>query len=202
MQFDPARLRTGFDWAFRPQTYFLPGAAPPPGRLPDAIRTAIGRIHPSLMGGLYLPEFLPNEVEIARVQLQSVTGDVISVRARPEGGRIAYRVVDEYDTEYSVAPASSTRPLTLEAIASLIENADPDSSAHGGLALGAVQMNVIDGGCDPREMVGFATVTSRFYPELGAWFERLINAWLETQLAESFEDEEETGEGGANENAR
>ena len=38
-----------------------------------------------------------DEIEIARISLQSVTFDQISVRARPEpGGHIAYRIVDEY----------------------------------------------------------------------------------------------------------
>ena len=34
MQFDPAPLRAGFDWSFRPATYFLPDVPPPPEPLP------------------------------------------------------------------------------------------------------------------------------------------------------------------------
>src|SRR5512135_2815800 len=40
-----------------------------------------GRVHPSMMGGEYLPEIVPGEIEIARIELQSVTADVISIRA-------------------------------------------------------------------------------------------------------------------------
>ena len=59
-------------------------------------RLSIGRIHPAYMGGEYLPDYLPSEVEVARVSLNSVTWDVVSVRARPGAdGLIHYRVVDE-----------------------------------------------------------------------------------------------------------
>jgi hypothetical protein len=193
MHFDPAPLRAGFDWTFRPETYFFPASSSRPEPLPDEVRDAIGRIHPLLMGGLYLPGFLPGEVEIARVQLESVMADVLSVRARPQGKRIAYRVVDEYETVYPVAPATSARPLTLAALARLMEGANPDPSVDGGLALVQVKCNVVYGGCDPRELHGFATVTSRFYPELGAWYERLIDAWLDSQVAERHDDEEAGG---------
>jgi hypothetical protein len=43
----------------------------------------LGRIHPSFLGGEFLPPYLPGEVEIARICLQSTTTDVISLRARP-----------------------------------------------------------------------------------------------------------------------
>lgn len=193
MQFDPAALRAGFDWSFRPATYFRPDAPPRPEPLSDEVRVAIGRIHPSLMGGLYLPPFLPGEVEIARVQLESVMADVLSVRARPRGKRIAYRVVDEYESHYPVTPATSARPLTFAEIARLMDGANPDPSLDGGLALCYVKFNCIEGECDPRELYGFATVRSRFYPELGAWCEKLIHAWLDSQVPEEVRDEVEEG---------
>jgi len=40
-------------------------------------------IHPSFMGGEYLPDYRRDEIEIARIELESTTSDVISVRARP-----------------------------------------------------------------------------------------------------------------------
>ena len=43
--------------------------------LPDDHRSAAGAIHPCFMGGEYLPDFLPDEVEIARVTMQSTTMD-------------------------------------------------------------------------------------------------------------------------------
>jgi hypothetical protein len=59
--------------------------------LTDEERRALGRLHPSLMGGEYLPTYQGDEVEIARVALQSTTGDVVSFRARREGGTMVSR---------------------------------------------------------------------------------------------------------------
>ena len=54
------------------------------------------------MSGEYLPDFDGDEVEIARVTLASVTGDVISIRARGQHALIHYRIVDEYEDQGSV----------------------------------------------------------------------------------------------------
>ena len=40
------------------------------------------------MSGEYLPDFEGDEVEIARVTLASVTGDVVSIRARRQEFRV------------------------------------------------------------------------------------------------------------------
>src|SRR5262245_37315037 len=56
--------------------------------LTDEERQALGRIHPSFMGGEYLPDLEDYEVEIARVSLASTTADVISIRARRCAGVI------------------------------------------------------------------------------------------------------------------
>jgi hypothetical protein len=68
-------------------------------KLSDQERDFIGKIHPSLMGGEYLPESLAGEVEIARITINSTTQDVTSVFASPRENEIYYRVVDEYDGE-------------------------------------------------------------------------------------------------------
>lgn len=59
-----------------------------------ALRNFLECLHPSFMGGEYLPDLLPTEVEIARIELQSTTSDVISIRARYEPGDaiIHYRI--------------------------------------------------------------------------------------------------------------
>src|SRR6476620_2590520 len=51
-------------------------------RLDDSTRAELGVTHPSWMGGEYPPDYLPGEVEIARIVLDSVSQDVISFRAR------------------------------------------------------------------------------------------------------------------------
>ena len=77
------------------------------------------------MGGEYLPDLLPDEVEIARATLKSTTMDVISVRARPTKHRIIYRIVDEYYDEnlfhYHLIQKTSIRPLTMRQLIALID---------------------------------------------------------------------------------
>ncbi len=92
--------------------------------LSDDTRHILGLVHPSFMGGEYLPDCLPFETEIARIELESTTADVISIRARPiDGGkRIGYRIVDEYDTDFFIRPEESTQPLSLEELIGLIDN--------------------------------------------------------------------------------
>ncbi len=41
-----------------------------------------GSFHPANLGGEFLPGFGDGEVEIARIELASVTGDVLQIRAR------------------------------------------------------------------------------------------------------------------------
>src|SRR5882724_6852578 len=45
-------------------------------------RSGLGKIHPSFMGGEYLPDYAEGELEIARIELESTTTDVISIRAK------------------------------------------------------------------------------------------------------------------------
>ena len=47
-----------------------------------------------MMGGEYLPRIESDEVEIIRIDLQSITSDAIELRARRADGQIYYRVVD------------------------------------------------------------------------------------------------------------
>lgn len=145
------------DAAFRPASYWDP-----------ADRIALDAIRPSWMGGEYLPDCLPGEVEIARIVLESVTQDVVSIRARRRGKdrRILYRVVDEYESEFDFSPRSSRQPLTQGGLLSLIagvqygddptgDRAHIGSSVHG------------EGGSSVKGLLPFARVESMFYPALG-----------------------------------
>ena len=58
--------------------------------LDEDTRRSLGRIHPSFIGGEYLPNYQPHEVEIARIELESTTSDVMSLRAKGSQ-RIKYR---------------------------------------------------------------------------------------------------------------
>lgn len=169
-------LRSTCDWRFRPATYFEANPAPRRPRLTDEERQAIGAIHPALMGGLYLPDLEEGEVEIARVSLESVTADQISVRARPVKGGIAYAIHDEYENGFELHPATSRRPLTMRQVVRLIDGAMED----GGLVLGIVKMNAGPGESHPDDLRTFATVSSPFYPELGRWYDFAVNHYLDT----------------------
>lgn len=149
--------------------------------LSDDERTAAGRIHPWFMGGEYLPDFLPNETEIARVTLKSTTLDVKSIRARKTKHRIVYRIVDEYDAQYSLIQKTSIKPLTMLRMIDLIDNATED----GGLVDCFRDYNYREGGLDPDQIYDFATVSSDFYPELGQWYDEANEEWLETETKKS-----------------
>ena len=87
--------------------------------LDKAMREAWGAIHPSHLGGEFLPRLRKGEVEIARISLRSVTADQISLRARRLVGRIGYRIVDEYPQR-----TFATRKSRLSAFSSRVNRAD------------------------------------------------------------------------------
>ncbi len=105
--------------------------------LTEEDRAGLGKIHPSFMSGEYLPDYANGEVEIARIELDSMTADVISIRAKKDGERMAYSIVDEYETEFNVSPKNSEKPLTLVELIGLIDGAREE----GSLGVCYTQMN-------------------------------------------------------------
>jgi hypothetical protein len=140
------------------------------------------------MSGEYLPDFEGDEVEIARVTLASVMGDVISIRARRQGARIHYRIVDEYEGEtvYSCEPADSELPLTMRELIELMDNARGEGMYPDyGTGLTTVWRDFhADNGSSPDEMVRFVRVSSELYPDLHRYYDAEAAAWLENRLAE------------------
>jgi hypothetical protein len=125
--------------------------------LSEAERISIGRIHPAFMGGEYLPDIEAEEVEIARIEIDSTTSDVTSVYARRGESGIDYRVVDEYggDTLSGCNECTSVRPLTLAQLEKFFLGAWP--------LIDVLQSNFerdIDG------MLGFFHASSQFYLDL------------------------------------
>lgn len=166
--------------------------------LGEETRELWGAIHPSHMGGEFLPDRVEGEIEIARIDTQSVTGDVYQVLARLESdGRIRYRVVDEYWDEgsrYAVTPEVSDEPLTLGELIDLIDTAEQVtkdwlSGYDVGLFDKDRQFNY-DSVCDdeiftPDEIIdyaeecaGYAAVSSPFYPMLASYYRDRAEAWL------------------------
>jgi hypothetical protein len=159
-------------------------------QVPDSIKTAAlsevarqyaGSLHPTFMGGEYLPTVTKAEVEIARIRINSTTGDVTSVYARLVGRPIAYRVVDEYqgDTLSDPKRRTSNRPLTM---GQLIE-----------FLLGAWDLYVcLDGNFegDLEEMLGFFEGESEFYPHFDSELRRLVREKFPPMADEHYDGEE------------
>jgi hypothetical protein len=150
--------------------------------LDDETREEWGRLHPTNMGGEYLPPFRKGEVEIARISLESVTADQISVRARRVRERIRYRIVDEYSFTYVCHPASSGAPLSLRELVMLMESA----SDGGSIIFPILGMNMRDS--TPVELADFITVTSDFYADLGRYYRALTDGWLEERAREKADE--------------
>jgi hypothetical protein len=161
-------------------------------KLDESTRSLLGQRHPRFMGGEYLPKFGEEEIEIARIVLASVTQDVISVRARRAGKRIAYRVVDEYGTKFKVAKKWSAQPLTLKEMISFINKSNQEGdSKPTGLVFSVLDWN-IEGNGDPESMRDFIAVSSSFYPELAQYYGEEIEDHLDRLLADQCDEEAET----------
>jgi len=144
--------------------------------LDEEARTRLGQIHPSFMGGDYLPGYLPGDVEIARICLQSTTSDAISLRAAPTArGAIGYCVVDEYDEAFVLPIPESDQPLTLAELIRQLDEGDMenDAVAEGGLSLGWNNSNADDG--DRERLRHFTSISSEFYPQLEEHYERVFD---------------------------
>lgn len=154
--------------------------------LNDEDRRALGSIHPAFMGGEYLPDTRPREVEIARITIASTTQDVTCVYARQVGKRIHYRVVDEYDGEtLSGAPTrTSNNPLTLEQLVDFFLGAWD--------LLGVLEMNFVEwGNYDPDEVKAFIVdATSSFYDQFDQLIDMRVDAWLDHVSPDEDDDED------------
>jgi len=142
-----------------------------------------GRLDPSNMGGEYLPLLRKGEVEIARISLQSVTADQISIRARCLSKRIGYRIVDEYESGYICRPVGSKVTLSLRELIALME-----SASEGGSIIFPILNNLEGGSSTLAELAAFITVTSDFYPNLAPYYRALTDAWLEERARERSDE--------------
>ena len=157
------------------------------------LRVGLGRIHPSFLGGEYLPSYLPQEVEIARICLQSTTSDVITLRARPVTEGIAYRVEDEYMGVFTLPILVSAEPLTLaEVIQQFEQGRLKELDWDGGLALGYNNMNAEHS--DFENLRHFTRIGSTIYRQLEKHFENVFEEWVRESCA--VRDAESTGGGG------
>lgn len=170
-------------------------------------RSASAARNPALMGGEYLPDFLKDEVEVARIELASTTGDVVSIRMRPTKKGLVYRAVDEYmpsrasgeddededgdfddddgDSMVNAKPLVSQVPLSLAELGEFVVEAAKVEDM--------VLMNefyTVD------EALEFISGSSVYYPEFGLYLDAYITGVMpenedeEDELDNEEEDEE------------
>ena len=149
-------------------------------------RSSLSSIHPSFMGGEYLPSTQQDEVEIARIAIASTTGDVTSIYARHSDGQIHYRVVDEYDGDTLDGDPNRTSSQPL----SLVELVDYFLSTWNLIACLDVNFEHY---CHPRDEVkGFITdASSSFYAEFGQLVDARVDEWLDSLPPRETDSDEE-----------
>jgi hypothetical protein len=146
--------------------------------LSEEQRNRLGKIHPSFMGVEYLPDYTEGETEIARIELESTTADVISVRATKDGEQLAYSIVDEHKTQFIVSPSHTDRPLKLSELISLIDG----GMLQGSLGIHYTQMNYSGRSLEDLDGIrSFTHVDSVFYPQLNLHYEKLLDLWYEQE---------------------
>lgn len=148
--------------------------------LPSRFRRVAASWHSTWVGGEKLPDYLPGEVEIARIVACNDRLDVISIRARRESrGTLrrrdhwVYRMVDEHGGVFQVTPASSVQPLTREALQSLVDSASTDSCPADGRPF----LDRLRGNMHPDEGEAFYLVESLQFPCLGDYFADQARNW-------------------------
>ena len=137
-------------------------------------------VHQSWLGGERLPDYLPGEVEIARLVLSTPTRAVFAVRARREDGTIRFRMVgDEDHRPWTIQPESSPHPLAFAELCALILSAaHPEWPADGRPLDDRLRSGM------PRQDGGFFVhADSEIYPGLREWCFRRAQAWAQEQLA-------------------
>ena len=160
--------------------------------LSDEERQLISQIHPAFMGGEFLPGYRDTEVEIARVSLESVMADVISLRAwLEEDGLIHYQIADEYMEDeagrYIFNPKTSKLPLTMGAIITLMDTAElNEEHSIGYTGLTSWRDHNYNPSYPSKDelesLVTFVQVSSDFYPDLSRWYEDEALEWYTAHL--------------------
>jgi hypothetical protein len=159
--------------------------------LTDEQRYTLGLIHPSFMGGEYLPGCGNDETEIARIELQSTLADVTSIRAKRNGDEYQYSIVDEYGDTYDLNPKTSINTFTLDGLIIFIDYSEQVGGWSGGLSL---SYNNANAESLPREQLrNFTKITSDIYPELEEHYENLFCDWVVE--GEDWKKEQEEGMG-------
>lgn len=146
----------------------------------NRLRDVLGAMHPTLMGGEYLPDARDEEVEIARIVLESVTSDVISLRAHRLASGMQLSMVDEYETRFVLPTDRAPAPLTLREVIHVLDNAwSPEN--HARRPRRSLPDRLRDDNLDaetPEDIATFVRVKSVFYRDLERWYEQDAERWV------------------------
>jgi hypothetical protein len=134
-------------------------------------------------------------VGITRITLESTTSGITSLRARPVGSRIKYRLVDEYQTEFSFPQQTSSRPFSLRELVGFLDSVEHPQAdlswSRFGFVLLFNQCN-LDCGTDLETLRDFTSVSSDYYPGLASHYAQVMDEWYSVQeklLAQNRPDE-------------
>jgi hypothetical protein len=160
-------------------------------RLPPARRAHWVADDPlARVSGEYLPAYLPSEVEIARLVLDTRPMIVYSVRAAAmptaRGSSRTVRVVDEHGTTFTHHAEPEAQPYSLRALIRLIDGVRsstlPEHPEHlpfpEALLLEGVALGVPSG-----QLHDFVQVSSTVYPELLAFYRARLRWWVRQHFA-------------------
>jgi hypothetical protein len=153
-----------------------------------AQRSAMASIHPMCMGGEYLPPKRVGEVEIARIVMRSTMYDTVCLYVRRSGGRLHYRMVDEFEgSMLDRISRTSSKPLTLKELADFFLLAWPMTET--------LEANFGCPASDDDAVHGFIVeAKSNFYAEFADIVHERIHCWLDDNRDDSpCEGEEDEG---------
>ena len=150
--------------------------------LSEEQRQRFGLIHPSFMGGEYLPDCTEDETEIARIELESTLADVTSIRAKRVDDEYHYNVVDEHGDTYSLYTDTSFETFTLGELIDFIDYTEQVGGWCGGLSLSYNNANAES--LDRERLRNFTTITSEIYPQLEEHYDRVFADWVAEEKEE------------------
>lgn len=141
------------------------------------------------------------EVEVVRIAISSSSADAIVLSARRNaGGRLSYRMVheDAYGRtrhRIRIRPASSTAPLTLGELITMLETAcysgpcpdEGDEEKFGGVIWGTLQLSLEHGVDHADDYLFHLRITSLHYPALERYYLDRVGDWC---LANCIEDDD------------
>lgn len=126
----------------------------------------------------HMPDCMPWEKEIAVITLDSVNGDIVSVRAIQSKDNIRYKVMDEYGSHFKLQRETSDLPLTLQEMINFLDQTFLDG-LPGGISLGYNIMNAEYS--SHEELRHFTSIKSKFYPDLKNYYEQVFEEWSRSE---------------------